>query len=98
PALPPSFPTRRSSDLNTHEYCLPTLLGNMETTVPYEILEIEPGEEMKTLNTAAQLWEVLAEFEADRNAVLINLGGGVITDLGGLDRKSTRLNSSHVKI
>lgn len=70
-------------DENTHEYCLPTLLGNLETTVPYEILEIEPGEEMKTLNTAAQLWEILAEFEADRNAVLINLGGGVITDLGG---------------
>ncbi len=70
-------------DENTHEYCLPTLLGNLETTVPYEILEIEPGEEMKTLNTAAQLWEILAEFEADRKAVLINLGGGVITDLGG---------------
>ncbi len=70
-------------DENTHEYCLPTLLGNLETTVPYEILETEPGEEMKTLNTTAQLWEILAEFEADRNAVLINLGGGVITDLGG---------------
>ncbi|MBP0612774.1 3-dehydroquinate synthase [Chryseobacterium sp. cx-311] len=70
-------------DDNTHEYCLPALLGNLETTVPYEIMEIEAGEEMKTLNTAAQLWEILAEFEADRNAVLINLGGGVITDLGG---------------
>ena len=70
-------------DENTHEHCLPTLLGNMETSLPFEILEIEPGEEMKTLTTAAHLWEILAGFEADRNALLINLGGGVITDLGG---------------
>ncbi|MBW8358204.1 MAG: 3-dehydroquinate synthase [Weeksellaceae bacterium] len=70
-------------DENTHGHCLPTLLGNLETSLPFEILEIESGEEMKTLTTAAHLWEILAEFEADRKALLINLGGGVITDLGG---------------
>lgn len=70
-------------DENTHEHCLPTLLGNLETTVPFEIIEIEAGEEMKTIETAVQLWEILAEFETDRSSVLINLGGGVITDLGG---------------
>lgn len=68
---------------NTHEYCLPKLLGNLETDVPFEIIEIESGEEMKTIETATQLWEILSEFEADRNAIMINLGGGVITDLGG---------------
>lgn len=70
-------------DENTHEYCLPTLLGNLETDLSFEILEIEAGEEMKTIETAVQLWEILTEMNADRNALMINLGGGVISDLGG---------------
>lgn len=70
-------------DENTHEHCLPILLGNLETQIPYEIIEIEPGEELKNLETATQLWEILTEFGTDRKALLINLGGGVITDMGG---------------
>lgn len=34
-------------DENTHEYCLPTVLANLETTIPFEIIEIEAGEEGK---------------------------------------------------
>jgi 3-dehydroquinate synthase len=71
-------------DENTHEYCLPVLLGNMETDLGFEILEIEAGEEMKNIQTANQLWEILTEMQADRKALVINLGGGVITDMGGL--------------
>lgn len=70
-------------DENTHEYCLPVLLGNLETNLVFEILEIEPGEEMKNIQTANQLWEILTEMQADRKALVINLGGGVITDMGG---------------
>ncbi len=70
-------------DENTHEYCLPVLLGNLETDLSFEILEIEPGEEMKNIQTANQLWEILTEMKADRKALVINLGGGVITDMGG---------------
>ncbi|QCX52316.1 3-dehydroquinate synthase [Elizabethkingia sp. JS20170427COW] len=70
-------------DENTHEHCLPTLLGNLETDIPFEIIEIEPGEEVKNIETATLLWEVLTDFGTDRNALMINLGGGVITDMGG---------------
>lgn len=70
-------------DANTHEFCLPQMLANIETEIPFEIVEIEAGEELKTIETATQLWEILAEFGADRSTLLINLGGGVITDLGG---------------
>ncbi|WP_312075939.1 3-dehydroquinate synthase [Chryseobacterium sp.] len=70
-------------DENTHEYCLPILLGNLETETAIEILEVEPGEEMKNIQTANQLWEILTEMQADRKALMINLGGGVITDMGG---------------
>lgn len=70
-------------DENTHEYCLPTLLGNLETYAPFEIIEIEAGEESKNIQTTVQLWEILAEFEADRKSLMLNLGGGMVSDLGG---------------
>lgn len=70
-------------DENTHENCLPVVLMNLETTVLFEIIEIESGEDLKNIETAKQLWEILAEFKVDRNALIINLGGGVITDMGG---------------
>jgi 3-dehydroquinate synthase len=70
-------------DENTHEFCLPRLLANLETEIPFEIIEIEAGEDLKTIETATHLWEILAEFKTDRNALMLNLGGGVITDLGG---------------
>ena len=70
-------------DENTHEYCLPTLLGNLETHAPFEIIEIEAGEESKNIQTTVQLWEILAEFEADRKSLMLNLGGGMVSDLGG---------------
>lgn len=70
-------------DENTHENCLPLILSNVEPLQRVEILEIPAGEEHKTLEIAAQLWGSLTELKADRNSLLINLGGGVITDMGG---------------
>ena len=70
-------------DENTHQHCLPTLLGNLDTDIHFEIIEIESGEDAKNISTVVQLWEILSDFEADRKSLLLNLGGGVITDLGG---------------
>ena len=70
-------------DENTNQYCLPTLLETLETTSEIEIIEIESGEENKNLDTCTGVWHALTELGADRKSLLINLGGGVITDLGG---------------
>jgi 3-dehydroquinate synthase len=70
-------------DENTHEHCLPLLLNTVEPLQRVEILEIAAGEEHKTLEIATQLWSGLTELKADRKSLLINLGGGVICDLGG---------------
>jgi 3-dehydroquinate synthase len=70
-------------DENTHQFCLPQLITNIEALTSAEIIEIDSGEENKNLTTCTQLWEVLTELGADRHSVLINLGGGVITDMGG---------------
>ena len=70
-------------DENTSEHCLPLLITQVEALQEAEFLEIESGEGSKTLDIAKELWETLIESETDRNTVLVNLGGGVITDLGG---------------
>lgn len=70
-------------DENTHEHCLPQVLADLPDLEEYEILEIEPGEENKVLEVAANLWLSLAEMKAERRDVIVNVGGGVVTDLGG---------------
>lgn len=70
-------------DENTHEHCLPNFLGNVGAINNIEIIEIESGEINKTIETCVGVWNTLSDFDADRKSLLINLGGGVITDLGG---------------
>ncbi len=71
------------TDSNTNEYCLPDFLSSIETETVVEIIEIDPGEHLKTIQTCVEIWNVLTELGADRKSLIINLGGGVITDLGG---------------
>jgi len=70
-------------DSNTHEHCLSKFLQNLQTGMETEVIEIEAGEEFKNLQTCEGVWNALAELGADRKSMLINLGGGVVTDLGG---------------
>jgi 3-dehydroquinate synthase len=70
-------------DENTNEYCLPYFLSNLPTEIEIEIIEIEAGEEHKNMYTCIDLWHTLIDLEADRKSILLNLGGGVITDIGG---------------
>ncbi len=70
-------------DENTHEHCLPILQQEIEVDVAFEIIEIESGEINKNLGTCMSLWQALTDLGADRKSLLINIGGGVITDMGG---------------
>jgi 3-dehydroquinate synthase len=70
-------------DEKTLRNCLPELLKNVGELGGAEIIETESGEENKTIEVCIQLWKVLTELGADRHSLLINLGGGVIGDLGG---------------
>lgn len=70
-------------DENTLQHCLPILITQVPSLRQAEVVEIESGESNKTIEIANRLWEVLTELGADRHSVMINLGGGVIGDLGG---------------
>lgn len=69
-------------DEHTHLLCLPLL--NTEKAFSNSItIKISSGEENKTLETCQYIWDQFNQFNLDRNALLINLGGGVICDMGG---------------
>jgi 3-dehydroquinate synthase len=70
-------------DSITNEVCLPKLLPYIATELTIEIIEFESGEINKNIETCIQIWNVLTELGADRKSLIINLGGGVVTDLGG---------------
>lgn len=70
-------------DENTFQHCLPLLISQVEALQEAEFIEVPVGEECKSLEVAAQVWQTLMEGEADRNAVVVNLGGGCVCDLGG---------------
>ena len=66
-------------DENTEEHCLPHLT-NIEN---YHIIKIQSGESNKTLSTCEYIWTEMTTLQMDRQSLLINLGGGVIGDMGG---------------
>ncbi|PKA84090.1 3-dehydroquinate synthase [Ulvibacter sp. MAR_2010_11] len=71
------------TDENTRKYCLPYFLEHLNTDERLDILEIPNGEAYKNIASCTQLWDELSTKGADRKSILINLGGGVVTDLGG---------------
>lgn len=66
-------------DENTEKFCLPLLKLKKEAIV----VRINSGEEHKNLETCSTIWRTLTESQFDRKALVINLGGGVIGDMGG---------------
>lgn len=68
------------ADEHTQEVCYPLI----STFLPvHSVLTLESGEENKTLDTCACIWQTMTDEGLDRHAVLILLGGGVLGDMGG---------------
>lgn len=68
------------ADENSKEHCYPLLKNHLEH---HQVIEIASGEKHKTLDSCNLIWNALTNATADRKALLVNLGGGVITDIGG---------------
>jgi 3-dehydroquinate synthase len=67
-------------DENTQTHCYPLI----QSLLPeHTTLQIRSGEEHKTLLTCQQIWQWMTQQHFDRQSLLINLGGGVIGDMGG---------------
>lgn len=69
-------------DENTQKHCLSKFNAFFETETS-GVITIKAGEIYKTIATCTQVWTALSQMGGDRKSLLINLGGGVVTDLGG---------------
>ena len=85
-------------DENTYNYCLPALISQVERLQEAEFFEVPVGEACKELDIASQLWQTLLESQADRNTVLVNLGGGTISDLGGFVASAFKRGIRYINI
>lgn len=70
------------ADDQTETYCLPILKENLQHSIT-SCFVIQSGESSKSLESCIKIWEHLLHQNPDRNTLIICLGGGVITDLGG---------------
>ena len=85
-------------DENTHEKCLGYLLTNFEVLSEAEVIQLPIGEENKQLSIAYGAWEAMTEYGIDRYDVVINLGGGVITDMGGFIASCYKRGCDYINI
>lgn len=69
-------------DSNTRQLVLPKLESHHLANA--HIIEIPAGDEHKSLDTLTQVWHEMEASGATRHSLLVNLGGGMVTDLGGL--------------
>lgn len=69
-------------DENTDKYCLEIFINKSEID-NYKKIVIKSGEENKNIDTCITIWKELNSQKADRKSLIINLGGGVLTDIGG---------------
>lgn len=69
-------------DHNTADRVLPRLLSICSSLSQAEVIRIKSGDENKNLDSLSYIWKELSNRGATRHTLLINLGGGVITDIG----------------
>jgi 3-dehydroquinate synthase len=86
------------ADENTLRHCVPDLISGIKELEGVEFLEIESGEHQKNIEVATQLWMALSEMHLDRNSLIINVGGGVIGDIGGFVAAAYKRGVSFVQI
>lgn len=72
------------ADVNTARFVLPELTAESETAAAAPQIVIKSGDAEKNLDALAAVWRRMDELRLSRKALVINVGGGVVTDLGGL--------------
>ncbi len=84
-------------DNNTEKYCLPTLMKS-EKLIGSNIITITCGDENKNVESAVKIWKYLSENGATRKSLLINVGGGMITDIGGFTASTFKRGLRYINV
>ena len=85
-------------DENTRKYCLKSLIAGIDLLSEATIILIKSGEKNKNIKTCEMIWTKLLKLKADRKTLLINLGGGVIGDIGGFAASTYKRGIDYVQI
>lgn len=85
------------TDEHTHRLCLPQIEGVPALKEAEEII-IGVGDMHKDLKTLASVWQALSEKGATRHSLLINLGGGMVTDLGGFAAATFKRGIAYINV
>ena len=86
------------ADEHTHALCLPHLLERAHCLHGAHVVTVPAGDEHKTLDTATHVWRYLSEHGATRASLLVNLGGGMVTDLGGFAASTFKRGMDYVNL
>ena len=84
-------------DENTAKFCLPIFMQYIDNR-KVSVLKIKSGEQHKTLETCEKIWSSMMDSQADRKALVINLGGGVIGDMGGFCASTFKRGMDFIQI
>ncbi len=84
-------------DETTERCCLP-LISGMECVQGAATIVIGATDANKTLESLAHVWEALGEGGATRHSLLINIGGGMVTDLGGFAASTFKRGINYINI
>ena len=84
-------------DVNTQRHCLP-LISDIDCMHGAQVIVIGATDENKTLETLAQVWTAMQQGGATRHSLMVNLGGGMVTDLGGFAAATFKRGLNYINI
>ncbi|MBS1647211.1 MAG: 3-dehydroquinate synthase [Bacteroidetes bacterium] len=85
-------------DTNTKKECLPIFLKKIPKLKNTAIITIPAGEKHKNLHSVEMIWGFLTQHQADKQSLLLSLGGGVVSDIGGFAAATYKRGMSVVHI
>lgn len=85
------------TDTHTRDLCLP-LIKDFPCLKGYDLITIAPGDRHKDLETLAGVWHLLSSRGGTRHSLMLNLGGGMVTDLGGFAASTFKRGITYINI
>ena len=85
------------TDETTEQLCRP-LVKECKAVLGAQGIVIGATDTHKNLDTLAQVWQALSDGKASRHSLLINLGGGMVTDLGGFAAASFKRGIAFINV
>ena len=85
-------------DANSRDCCLPQLRQAVDALRDAPVLEVPVGEAAKSASVAAELWEALLQHGIDSHGIIVNLGGGCVSDIGGFVAATYHRGVRHINV